>query len=88
MKTVEEIIKPFIKQPYMTTEGHFGVDNKGATRNMLKEAGADKNQILRNIITCNPELRNPENAALLGEVIARVEQEMAITEEKTNTISL
>ena len=88
MKTVEEILKPFTNQPYMTTEGFFKVDNKGKTRNMLKEAGANKEYILRSILTCNPELRNPENAALFGEVIARVEQEMAVSEEKTNTISL
>ena len=79
MKTVEDILKPFIAQPDMKVEGHFAVDSKG-TKNMLKASGLNKEYIIRAIITCNPELKNEENAALLGEVIARVEQEMKPSE--------
>lgn len=77
MKTVEDIVRPFIAQPYMNVEGHFAVDNKSLTKNTLKIAGLNVKSVMRNIITCNPELLNDENASLLGEVIARVEQEMA-----------
>ena len=83
MKTVEEIIKPFIAQPSVQTEGAFGVKSDN-TYNMLKSARANKADILRAIVTCNPELRNPENASLMGEVIARVEQEMAPSASTNN----
>lgn len=75
MKTVEDIIKPFIAQPSMNTEGAFGVKSNN-TYNTINRAGLNKDYILRQIITCNPELRNPENADLMDAVIARVEQEM------------
>lgn len=75
MKTVEEILKPFIAQPSVKTEGAFGVKSDN-TYNTINRAGLNKVQILRDIVTCNPELRNPENADLMDAVIARVEQEM------------
>lgn len=76
MKTVEEILRPFIAQPYMAMEGHFAVNNHNATINTLKIAGLNKDYVIRAIKTCNPELLKEENAALLGEVVARLEQEM------------
>ena len=76
MKTVEEILRPFIAQPYIETEGHFAVNNHNATSNTLKIAGLNQDYIIRAIKTCNPELLKEENSALLGEVIARLEQEM------------
>ena len=84
MKTVEEIIKPFTSQPYMETEGHFAVDNHNSTSNTLRIVGLNKEYVIRAIITCNPELKKEENAALLGEVIARVEQEMQLNTSKEN----
>ncbi len=85
MKTVDEILRPFVAQPDMTVEGHFGVESKGS-KNMLKISGLNKESIIKAIICCNPELRKEENAALLGEVIARVEQEMQPSETIQNTI--
>lgn len=75
MKTVEEIIKPFIAQPSINTEGAFGVKSDN-TYNTINRTGLNKEQILRNIVVCNPELKDPANADLMDEVIARVEQEM------------
>lgn len=76
MKTVDEILKPFTAQPYMAVEGHFAVNNHNASINTLKIAGLNEAYVIRAIKTCNPELLKEENAALLGEVIARLEQEM------------
>ena len=88
MKTVDEILRPFMAQPDMIVEGHYAVKSNGS-KNMLKVEGLNKECVIRAIITCNPELRKEENAALLGEVIARVEQEMQPSVSSIqNTMSL
>lgn len=88
MKTVEEIIRPFIEQPDMAVEGHFAVESKGS-KNMLKASGLNKDYVMRAIITCNPELRDEKNIDLLLAVEARVEKEMQPSEtvvEKSITL--
>ena len=88
MKTVEEIIRPFIEQPDMAVEGHFAVESKGS-KNMLKVSGLNKEYVMRAIITCNPELRDEKNIDLLLAVEARVEKEMQPSEtvvEKSITL--
>ncbi len=80
MKTVDEIIRPFVAQPSMKTEGFFGVNDTNL-RNTLSRKGTNPTKVMYDIIACNPELKREENAALLGEVFARVEQIVNRTNE-------
>ena len=80
MKTVDEILRPFVAQPSMRTEGFFAVNDTN-TRNILSRKGTNPSKVMYDIIACNPELKREENAALLGEVFARVEQIVNRTNE-------